>query len=217
MFSKQNLYLYFANGIFSRIIKSIIAEEKKQSLLKFKANLLKDGIVKDDSLNIYSLPIIRKHNESIFKIGNNCTILNNSIENIAGIETPSVLATISPKAKLIIGNNVGMSGVCICATIEIKIGDYVNIGAGVRIYDTDFHPIDFNERRLNPEIDLTKIPYAPVNIQNDVWIGAKAIILKGVTIGERSIIAAGSIVTKNVPPDCIVAGNPAKIIKMLKQ
>jgi acetyltransferase-like isoleucine patch superfamily enzyme len=57
---------------------------------------------------------------------------------------------------------------------------------------------------------------APVTIEDDVWIGAQCIILKGVTIGARSIIGAGSVVTKDIPADCVAAGNPCRIIKELK-
>lgn len=83
----------------------------------------------------------------------------------------------------------------------IKIGESCSISWDVVIMDTDYHSI--NGRAF---ID-------PVIIEDNVWVGCRAIILKGVHIGEGAIIAAGSVVTKNVPPYCIVAGNPAKVIK----
>lgn len=116
-------------------------------------------------------------------------------------------------AKLIIGNHVGISSACIWVQNEITIGNNVNIGGNCLIIDNDAHPIDFIERRNPPTIENTKSE--PIHIEDDVWIGANSTILKGVTIGSRSIIGAGSIVTKNIPPDCIAAGNPCKIVKYL--
>lgn len=75
-------------------------------------------------------------------------------------------------AKLIIGSNVGMSSTFICCTDEIIIGDRVNLGVGTKIYDTDFHPIDFAIRRTNPGFDLSKIPHTPIKLGDDVWVGA---------------------------------------------
>lgn len=187
-----------------------------RKIIKLKTSMLNEGIINHlEDLNIKSLPIIQKHNESIFKIGKNCTLLNTSEENIAGISSACVLATVTPKAKLIIGNYVGISGAYICSTNSIKIGDYVNIGVGAKIYDTDFHPINYRERRKNPGFDLNKIQHAPIFIEDDVWIGANAIILKGVTIGKKSIIAAGSVVTRDIPANTIAAGNPARVIKSI--
>ena len=87
------------------------------------------------------------------------------------------------------------------------------------IYDTDAHPIDYMARRGLKKVDLnnprTFVQSAPVTIEDDVWIGANCIILKGVTIGARSVIGAGSVVTKSIPADCIAAGNPCRIVKSL--
>lgn len=92
------------------------------------------------------------------------------------------------------------------------IGNNVKIGGCVLITDTDAHPMDYMARRSSNEGTKS----APVVIEDDVWVGAHCIILKGVTIGARSIIGAGSVVTKNIPADCVAAGNPCKVIKSLK-
>ena len=85
----------------------------------------------------------------------------------------------------------------------------MKIGGGVLIIDTDCHSIDWKVRRDSDN----QICSAPITIEDDVWIGAQCIILKGVTIGARSIIGAGSVVTKDIPADCVAAGNPCRIIK----
>lgn len=112
-------------------------------------------------------------------------------------------------ASLKIGNNVGMSSTRMWVHDSVAIGDNVKIGACVLITDTDAHPLDYLARRTSN--DGTKS--APIVIEDDVWVGAHSIILKGVTIGARSIIGAGSVVTKNIPPDCVAAGNPCRVIK----
>jgi acetyltransferase-like isoleucine patch superfamily enzyme len=96
---------------------------------------------------------------------------------------------------------------------SIQIGNHVLMSVGVRISDYDGHPTDATERRANKPTppELVK----PVVIGDDVWIGAHAMILRGVTIGDRSIVGAGAVVTRNVPPDVVVVGNPARIVKQL--
>lgn len=97
---------------------------------------------------------------------------------------------------------------------SVRIGRHCLIAGGVQIFDMDGHPLDAAERRAGSPTPSESI--LPVVISDDVWIGNGALILKGVTIGERAIVAARAVVTRDVPPDTIVAGNPAKIIKYLK-
>lgn len=119
---------------------------------------------------------------------------------------------VEPGAALTIGNNVGMSSTRLWIHESARIGNNVKIGECVLITDTDAHPMDYVARRSSN--DGTKS--APVVIEDDVWVGAHCIILKGVTIGARSIIGAGSVVTKSIPADCVAAGNPCRVIKNLK-
>ena len=87
----------------------------------------------------------------------------------------------------------------------------MKIGGNVRIYDHDFHSLDFQTRRGAE--DQLQIQTRPVEIGDDVFIGANAIILKGVTIGARAVIGAGSVVSRNIGPDEIWAGNPARMVR----
>lgn len=113
-------------------------------------------------------------------------------------------------ASLKIGNNVGMSSTRMWVHDSVTIGNNVKIGACVLITDTDAHPLDYLARRSSNEGTKS----APIVIEDDVWVGAHSIILKGVTIGARSIIGAGSVVTRSIPADCVAAGNPCKVIKI---
>lgn len=114
-------------------------------------------------------------------------------------------------ASLKIGNNVGMSSTRMWIHDSVTIGDNVKIGACVLITDTDAHPLDYLARRSSNEGTKS----APIVIEDDVWVGAHSIILKGITIGARSIIGVGSVVVRSIPADCVAAGNPCKVIKSI--
>ena len=118
---------------------------------------------------------------------------------------------VEKEANLTIGKNVGMSSTRMWIHDSVTIGDNVKIGACVLITDTDAHPMDYKVRRTTNEGTKS----APIVIEDDVWVGAHSIILKGVTIGARSIIGAGSVVTRSIPADCVAAGNPCKVIKTI--
>lgn len=113
-----------------------------------------------------------------------------------------------------IGDNVGMSSTVLWAHNKIVIGNYVKIGGNCILIDTDAHNLDFSIRR-GQYTDWGES--APIVVEDDAFIGANCIILKGVTIGARSIIAAGSVVTKSIPADCVAGGNPARVIRQLSK
>lgn len=92
---------------------------------------------------------------------------------------------------------------------EIRFGDRCMLGPGVHIY-TATHPLDAEERSSGREYGR------PVRIGDDVWVGGGALIMPGIMIGDRAVIASGAVVTKDVPEDVVVGGNPARIIKQMK-
>lgn len=123
--------------------------------------------------------------------------------------------------KLIIGNRTYVAANIMCAS-EIVIGDDVLISSGGGIFDHDSHSLVFDERRSDtvdflygrPK-DWSNVKVAKVKICDKAWIGYNVIILKGVVVGEGAVVAAGSVVTKDVEPYTLVAGNPARKIKDL--
>lgn len=167
------------------------------------------GVHFGEGLRLGSPPIIQKHKEATIRLGRNVVILNTLAQNPAGVFQPTVLAACRPGAELIIGDNVGISGATLYAWRRLEIGDHVLVGAGAVVYDTDFHPLDADQRRRN---DNSQVGVAPVVIEPDVWLGARSMVLKGVTIGRGAVVAAGAIVTKNVPAGTIVAGVPARVV-----
>lgn len=147
------------------------------------------------------------------EIGKNFKMNNREMSNPIGRFHRCSLI-VGPKGQLVIGNNVGMSSTAIVCHNRIEIGDNVNLGGGVVIYDTDFHSINPKERLVR-ETDVIGTKTKPVIIGDNVFIGAHSTILKGVTIGKNSIIGACSVITKNVPENEIWAGNPGKFIKSI--
>ena len=116
--------------------------------------------------------------------------------------------------KLCLGDYTGISSSSIFCKNEIVIGNHVNIGAECVIIDSNFHSTNWQDR-ADRKKDVQNAKSAPIHIGDYVFIGARSIINKGVTIGEKSVIAAGSVVVKNIPANCIAGGNPCKVIKML--
>jgi maltose O-acetyltransferase len=109
-----------------------------------------------------------------------------------------------------VGENFYANFDCVFLDVcEIRIGDHCLIGPGVHIY-TAMHPINFSERSSGAEYGK------PVNIGDNVWIGGSAVINPGVKIGNNVVVASGAVITKDVPDNVVVGGNPAKIIKQIE-
>lgn len=142
-------------------------------------------------------------------IGNNCILRSNLNSNPLG-GTNHIILFLGPSATIKIGNNVGISNSCFHIDSSLIIEDNVLIGGDCKIYDSDMHSIQYEDRKQIPDL---KKKVKPILLKEGCWIGAHSIILKGVTIGKRSIIGAGSVVTKNVPDNEIWAGNPAVFIR----
>ena len=149
---------------------------------------------------------VRLHVEGEFSFGKGLIL------NAQGIDTTSVSQiSVRKGAKLSFGNFSGISSTAIACTNEITIGDYVNIGAGCLIMDSNFHNLDWKVR-MDRMTDWKTAQSAPISIGNCAVIGARSIICKGISIGDHAIIAAGSVVVKDVPADEFWGGNPAKLI-----
>ena len=141
-------------------------------------------------------------------IGDNCILRSGLRTNPLG-GSKQIVIYCGNNGKISIGNNVGISNSCIRCEKSVKIEDNVLIGGDCKIYDCDMHSILFDDRMKTPD---TNKKSSEIVLKNGCWIGAHSIILKGVTIGERSIVGAGSVVTKSNPNDEIWGGNPARFI-----
>lgn len=136
----------------------------------------------------------------------------------------------SQEGEIVVGSNTFLGGSHLICRTKIEIGDNVFIAWGGTIYDHDSHSLDYREREKDIEQQLLDfragknfienknwdvVNSKPIKICSNVWIGMNCIILKGVTIGEGAIVAAGSVVSKDVAPWTVVGGNPARFIKEL--
>jgi acetyltransferase-like isoleucine patch superfamily enzyme len=158
----------------------------------------------------YGLPMFRRIPDSSIRIGTCCRFLSSTQSNFAGINHPCIVATLREGASIRIGNDCGLSGVSIGAGVSVTIGDRVMAGANSSISDTDWHPVDPVARVAGEHGAM-----APVCIEDDVWLGANVVVLKGVTIGRGTTVAANSVVSKSLPPGVVAAGVPAKPVKEL--
>ena len=152
-------------------------------------------------------PLISVASNSTFLVGPNVEIASALRANPLGCAQPSVLRTLAPGARLIFGPQVGLSAAVICAGLSIEIGAGTLIGSGAMILDNDFHVHSPQGWRTDVQTGAR-----PVKIGRQVFIGARAIILKGVTVGDGAMIGAGAVVTKDVPAGELAAGNPAVIL-----
>ena len=145
-------------------------------------------------------------------IGNNFNCLSGNRACVSSSNPTKI--RVWHNAKLIIGENCGFSATAIACKSEIIIGDNVKIGSGSILHDSDHHSLDPNERK-NTKLDRENIKTSTLKIKDNVFIGANCTILKGVFIGENSIIGANSVLTKDVGANEVWAGNPAKFIKKI--
>jgi len=156
----------------------------------------------------YGRTLLHRSAGSTITIGDSCLFRSARWSNHAGINRACMLSTLLPGAKLTIGSACGFSGTVLAAAESIVIGDRVICGANSTITDTDWHGLYPADRRAAGRS-------APVSIQDDVWIGLGAVVLKGVTIGHGSVVAAGSVVTRSLPPMVVAGGNPARVVREL--
>lgn len=142
-------------------------------------------------------------------IGDNVSI-NSSRESAPAGGDTSTLLFAKGEGKIRIGDGCGISNATLYACESITLGKQVFVGGSTKIYDTDFHWLDFEKRTHEPGGAVS-----PVVIKDGAFIGTHCLILKGVTIGEKAIVGAGSVVTKSIPDGEIWAGNPAKFIRKI--
>lgn len=172
------------------------------------------------NFRVFNHLYLKIHVGALVQIGNNCTIMSGTGLNPLSRNIKTCIY-VGKKATLKLGNDVGISSSTLWVKESVSIGNSVAIGADCIIMDTDAHNLDWKIRcseetnEYGESVDMVTAASAPIVIEDNVLVGARCIILKGVTIGARSIIGSGSIVTKDIPSDCIAAGNPCKVIKSI--
>ena len=186
---------------FAGIFKSLVHTGMARSAARWWAIELGEGC------RFYGLPIFRRLPGSRIRVGPNCQFRSAVWSNQVGLNRRCTVSTLSRSALIELGEGSGFSGTAISAAQCVRLGKRVMCGANVAIMDTDWHSLDAKQRH-----DDTAGPSAPVLIEDDVWLGMNVTVLKGVTIGARTVVAAGSVVTRSLPADVIAAGQPARVV-----
>lgn len=172
-------------------------------------------------LLLKGVPIIFNKKGAKLRIGKNVTIKSSFLSNLVGLYSRTIIVTRMPGAVIEIGDNVGISGATIYARKKITIGENTCIGGNCKIIDNDFHPVKAETRnqllreRNGGDSDL--ISSREIKIGKNCFIGCNSIILKGSVLGNGCVVGAGAIVCGKFEDNCVIAGNPAKVIKRLRK
>lgn len=172
------------------------------------------------NLLLKGVPVIFNKSGAKLIIGKNVTIKSSFLSNLVGLYSRTIIVTRTPGAEIAIGNGVGISGATIYARKKIFIGDNTAIGGNCKILDNDFHPIDMEDRvklLQNPNGGNSElVPAREIHIGNNCFIGCNSIILKGTILGDGCVVGAGAVVSGKFEDNCVIAGNPAKVIRKLE-
>ncbi len=182
----------------------------KATKVEYGKNLLLKGV-----------PVIFNKGGAKLKIGSNVTIKSSFLSNLVGLYCRTIIVTRVPGVVIEIGDNVGISGATIYARQGIYIGKNTCIGGNCKILDNDFHPIDAEDRLyLIQDVhggDSELVPSREIHIGENCFIGCNSIILKGTVLGDGCIVGAGAVVSGKFEDNCVIAGNPARVIKKLEK
>lgn len=136
--------------------------------------------------------------------GDHCNVVSSRMQ-------PTTIFTHDPDAVIRFGDRVQLTGTRFGCARSIEIGDMAGL-SDARIMDTDFHALEvYDQPRYN-----TRGVSKPIVMERNVWIGAGAMVLKGVRVGENSVVAAGAVVAQTVPANAVVFGNPARVVWRLR-
>lgn len=170
------------------------------------------------SLEVLGFPVILKHPRSEITLGNRVRLHSDVDAYALAMYSRVKLHTRTKQSRIIIEDDVILNGTAVIArTKTIRIGRGTMIAANCVIADSDWHHVWPSHNRSNGPGVENDIREGDVNIGENVWIGMNTIILCGVTIGKNSVIGAGSIVTRRIPPNVVASGIPAKVIKKIKE
>lgn len=208
---KRKLRKIYRKLVFGELTPYEIQKRKKQEDYDY---LKSHGVDTEYGyVTLHGMPIIHKEPGSVIRMGKGVVLVSDSEVNTAGINHPVIIATYSKNAEVVLEDNVGMSGVSINCVNRCVFKEGVMLGANVNVWDTDFHPVDPQQRIHQSSILDAKS--SPILLERNVWIGANTTILKGVTIGENTVVGTMSLVNRDLPSDSVCVGIPAKKIKDL--
>jgi acetyltransferase-like isoleucine patch superfamily enzyme len=169
------------------------------------------GVAWGRGWRVFGRPILQRHRGSRIALGDGLTLRSWPRSNPLAPTAPVVLSTRRADAAITVGDDCGFTGTTLVAAARISVGNRVLVGGNASIVDFDFHPLTPEGRAE----DINAGAAAPIVIEDDVFVGMEALVLKGVTVGEGAVVGAGAVVTQDVPPRTVVAGNPATVVREL--
>lgn len=179
------------------------------AIFGLKCKLL--GVRVGRRLEVFGNCIVRKHPQSNIVIGDDVQLISSSWRSSSANCFNCKLRTFSSTSTIVFGDHSGMTGGAMIARSKtIRIGAWCMLAPNVTILDSDFHipwPPDRRHNTWETDIDMDVV------LEENVWVGMGCTILKGVTIGKNSVIAAGSVVVHSIPPNVLAGGNPARVLK----
>ena len=170
-----------------------------------KLNRIKYG----KSIKLIGWPFIYRFKNAEITLGDRVKINSSFFSNLLGLWQRTIIVA-KGNARIVIGDDVGISGATIYSWTSVIIGDHSLIGANVKIIDTDFHPID-SEDRIQGKNERAQSK--SIEIGKNVFIGMGAVILKGTIIGDNSVVGAGAVVSGMFEANSVIVGNPARAIR----
>lgn len=191
------------------VIKSIL-------LLPGRGLLWKAGVTTGRQVRVYGRIMVDRYPGSRIQLADGVILNSANHKNTLEARGPVVMKTLKRNSQLTIGRDTGLTSATVSAAVNVAIGERVLIGAGTLITDSDHHvvePVSGTPRRY-AGFPATRNSDAVV-IEDDVFIGARTIVLKGSRIGRGSVIGAGSVVAGVIPPMVVAAGNPCRVVKSL--
>lgn len=210
------------NGVKQLFAKSLRIPRRLRMIFYLRYNRLKfwlNGVEMGRNMQVCNAIYLSMAPGSSVRIGDDFVFTSGEAFNPLCRNIRGCIYTAYPGSRISIGDDTGLSSACLWANSSITIGSHVKVGGDCIIMDTDAHNLDYLIRRshdLTPDgypVDCVSAATLPIVIEDDVLIGTRCIILKGVTIGARSVIGSGSVVTKSIPADSIAAGNPCRVIR----
>lgn len=180
-----NKLLFIASGLWMRVMLALVG-------------------IKVRNARFLGIMRFSKEAGSSMTIGDGCEFRSYSTSNLIGINRPCIISTLTSEANLVIEEGCGFSGTVIGCFLSIHLGKNVRCGANTLITDSDWHTDDYRSGSNRAIV-----------IDDNVWIGEGAKILKGVHVGMNTVIGAGSVVTKDIPANVIAAGNPCRVLKSI--
>jgi acetyltransferase-like isoleucine patch superfamily enzyme len=217
---RENRFYAFLYESYQKIKRLNVPVPKSLAIILYHERTTRHSIWRWFKNKLYCEPLLRSRCTSVganLRCDGDIPLIEGSGEIILGDNVFVgnkgawfVSPNIKRNPQLIIGNNTSLNYRTVISVEEkVHLGSHCMIAEEVKIFDNNSHGTHYQQRKM------TEKDVAPIVIEDHVWIGMNSIILKGVHIGKGAVVAAGSVVTKDVPSMAIVGGNPAKLIKYI--